>query len=500
MKKLSRISLFIILLLVSVSIFGQDKQEVILLQINDVYEIAPLSNGTVGGLARVATLYKELKAKNPYTYMVHAGDFLNPSVIGTLRQEGKSIKGKQMVDVMNVMGVDYATFGNHEFDLDMEDLQKRIDESDFNWVIANAKYKTAQDITPFYRQKEGKKEFFPNSVIIKSGQIRIGLIGLMLFVDKPFLQIENQFQRAKEEYQRLKDSTDFVVALTHQSIEEDRELARQLPQLALIIGGHEHDNMNVSVGTTRICKADANAKTVYIHRFIYDSSTKKLTVTSELKRIDESIPDEPMTAQVVEKWLKIADKSIREIGLNPTQQLMEAKEPLDGLESSVRNKNTNLTELISRAILQAAPNTLASIYNGGSIRIDDKIHGKVTEYDVLRILPFGGQIWEVEMKGALLKKILEAGKNNKGKGGFLHYENIKKKGKKWKIGGKKIKDNQYYTVAITDFLLTGKETNLEFLTEQNPEISKITKPNTNDKSDLRSDIRRAVVESMKKIK
>jgi 5'-nucleotidase len=322
----------------------------------------------------------------------------------------------------------------------------------------------------------------------------------MLFVDKPFLQIENQFQRAKEEYQRLKDSTDFVVALTHQSIEEDRELARQLPQLALIIGGHEHDNMNVSVGTTRICKADANAKTVYIHRFIYDSSTKKLTVTSELKRIDESIPDEPMTAQVVEKWLKIADKSIREIGLNPTQQLMEAKEPLDGLESSVRNKNTNLTELISRAILQAAPNTLASIYNGGSIRIDDKIHGKVTEYDVLRILPFGGQIWEVEMKGALLKKILEAGKNNKGKGGFLHYENIKKKGKKWKIGGKKIKDNQYYTVAITDFLLTGKETNLEFLTEQNPEISKITKPNTNDKSDLRSDIRRAVVESMKKIK
>lgn len=498
---LKKTYLFLLLILLSWNVSGQNIQEVVFLQLNDVYEIAPLSNGTIGGMARVATIYKQLKAQNPHTFMLLAGDFLNPSVIGTLKHEGKSIKGKQMVEVMNTMGIDYVTFGNHEFDLEMSELQERLNESTFNWVIANAKYKTANaPLSPFFREKNGQKEFFPNHAIIHAGKVKIGLIGLMLAVEKPFLQMENQFDRAWQEYNLLKDQTDFTVALTHQSIEEDRELAQKIPQLALIIGGHEHDNMDVKVGNIRICKADANAKTVYVHRFVFDLDTKKLTVTSELKKIDNSIPDDPVTAKVVDKWLAIADQSIREIGLDPHQEIMEAKEPLDGLESSVRAKHTNLTSLIAKAMRHACPQSLASVYNGGSIRVDDRLEGKITEYDVLRILPFGGQILEVEMKGTLLKKVLETGRKNKGKGGFLHYDNIKARGKKWKIGKKKVKEEKYYRIAITDFLMTGQEANLDFLTGQNPEIRQVIRPNTNDKSDLRNDIRRAVVEFMRKQK
>ncbi len=495
MKISKKIHLLLFLFLFSWKVSGQNIQEVVFLQLNDVYEIAPLSNGTVGGMARVATLYKQLKAQNPHTYMVLAGDFLNPSVIGTLKHEGKSIKGKQMIEVMNTMGIDYVTFGNHEFDLEINELQDCLNESTFQWVIANAKYKTADaPLTPFFREKNGQKEFFPNHAIIHAGKVKIGLIGLMLAVDKPFLHIENQFDRAVEEYNLLKNQTDFTVAITHQSIEEDRQLAQKIPQLALIMGGHEHDNMDVRVGNVRICKADANAKTVYIHRFAFDLDSKKLTITSELKKIDNTIPDDSETAKVVDKWLVIADQSIREIGINPSQELIEAKEPLDGLESSVRTKHTNLTSLITKAMRHASPKSLASICNGGSIRIDDKLEGKITEYDILRILPFGGQILEAEMKGSLLKKVLETGRNNKGKGGFLHYDNIKAKGKKWKIGKRKIREEVYYRIAITDFLLTGKEANLDFLIEQNPEIKQIYRPNTND---LRNDIRRAVVEYLR---
>ena len=498
MKILKKIHLLVFFFLFSWNVSGQNIQEVVFLQLNDVYEIAPLSNGAVGGMARVATLYKQLKAQNPHTYMVLAGDFLNPSVIGTLKHEGKSIKGKQMVEVMNVMGIDYVTFGNHEFDLEINELQERLNESTFQWVIANAKYKTADaPPTPFFRERNGQKEFFPNHAIIHAGKVKIGLIGLMLAVDKPFLQMENQFDRAAQEYNLLKDQTDFTVAITHQSIEEDRELAQKMPQLALIIGGHEHDNMDVKVGNVRICKADANAKSVYIHRFAFDLDDKKLTITSELKKIDNTIPNEPETAQVVDKWLAIADQSVREIGLNPTQELMQAKEPLDGLESSVRTKHTNLTLLIAKAMRHSCPQAIASIHNGGSIRVDDKLEGTITEYDILRILPFGGQILEVEMKGSLLKKVLEAGRDNKGKGGFLHYDNIKAKGKKWKIGKRKIREQTYYRIATTDFLLTGKEANLDFLVEQNPEIKQIYRPNTNDKNDLRNDVRKAVVEYMR---
>lgn len=480
-------------------IFGQQSQEVIILHINDVYEITPLSNGTVGGMARMATIYKQLKAENPNTFFVHAGDFVNPSVIGTLSYEGKRIKGKQMVEVMNVAGIEYVTLGNHEFDLDYEDLQQRINESDFTWVIANAKHKSENGLlSPFFKEKQNIKSNFPTSVILRAGNLRIGMIGLMLPVDSHFLEVENPLEIAQKEYDKLKDSTEIVLALTHQSIEADKVLATKMQMIPLIMGGHEHDNMKIKVGQGVICKADANAKTAYIHRLSYDFQTKKTTIRSELKIIDNTIADDPETANVVNKWVQIAENSARAIGLNPQDIVMETSEPLDGLESSVRNKHTNLTDLVANAMKAASPNTVAAFYNGGSIRIDDKIEGKVTEYDILRVLPFGGQIFEVEMKGSLLQKMIEIGVANKGKGGYLHHTNIKKKGKKWKVGGKRIKKDSYYNVAMTDFLMTGKEIGLDFLTEQNPDIRKVVKPDKANKEDLRNDIRRAIVSYLKK--
>ncbi len=71
--------------------------DVIFLQMNDVYEIAPLQGGKVGGLARVASLYQQLKDENPNTLFVLSGDFLSPSLLGTLKYQGQRIKGRQMV-------------------------------------------------------------------------------------------------------------------------------------------------------------------------------------------------------------------------------------------------------------------------------------------------------------------------------------------------------------------------------------------------------------------
>jgi len=54
-----------------------------------------------------------------------------------LKYEGERIHGRQMVEVMNAMDFDFVTFGNHEFDIGREDLQKRINESEFDWISAN---------------------------------------------------------------------------------------------------------------------------------------------------------------------------------------------------------------------------------------------------------------------------------------------------------------------------------------------------------------------------
>ncbi|HEY9751830.1 MAG TPA: hypothetical protein V6C46_02680, partial [Coleofasciculaceae cyanobacterium] len=80
-----------------------------LLHLNDLYEITAVEGGKRGGLARVATLRKQLLAQNPRTITVLAGDLLSPSALGTAIVEGQRLAGQQMVAVMNAIGLDYAT-------------------------------------------------------------------------------------------------------------------------------------------------------------------------------------------------------------------------------------------------------------------------------------------------------------------------------------------------------------------------------------------------------
>ncbi|RME36456.1 MAG: hypothetical protein D6794_08475, partial [Deltaproteobacteria bacterium] len=84
-----------------------------ILQINDVYEIAPLPGDNLGGMARLKTLFDSLYNENPNTLFVVAGDFLSPSLLGSLKVDGERIAGRQMVEVMNHAGVDVVAFGNH---------------------------------------------------------------------------------------------------------------------------------------------------------------------------------------------------------------------------------------------------------------------------------------------------------------------------------------------------------------------------------------------------
>ncbi|MCU0446806.1 MAG: bifunctional metallophosphatase/5'-nucleotidase [Microscillaceae bacterium] len=473
-------------------------QEIIFLQLNDTYEIAPLANGKVGGMARVATVYQQLKAQNPHTYMIHAGDFLNPSVIGTLRYENQDIKGRQMIEVMNQMGMQYVGLGNHEFDLKPAELQARLNESSFVWIGSNVRQKA--DNQAFAKIKNGTREPLPTYQILRIGQLRVGLLGLILPIEqRAYVQTQDAVQTAQNLCQQLADSTDFILAITHQSIAEDRQLAQAIPAIRLIMGGHEHEAHAETVKQTLIRKADANAKTVYIHYLQYDTQTQNLTIRSELKTIDDHIAEDPQTAQVVTKWLKIAENSLRQQGFEPSEEVMNTNVPLDGLEATVRNDTSNLTKLLAAAVFSAYPTAQAAIYNSGSIRIDDKVVGRLTQYDILRILPFGGGIWLVEMKGNLLQKILTVGSKNQGTGGFLHTQNLTYGAAKsqWQFKNQKIKAKKYYRIAINEFLLSGKEANLDFLNEKNPDLKVLHKPAPDNLQDTRADIRKVFLEYLK---
>lgn len=513
MKKLS---LIILLLVVSVACRtaktsknntsnNQNEVLVTFLHLNDVYEISPLDNGKVGGMARVATVRKDLLKENPNTVTVLSGDFLSPSVIGTLRHEGKGIKGKQMVDVMNTVGVDWVCFGNHEFDLDQKDLQERINESNFNWLNTNALEKGIDGYVPFGKVEGGVKFPFLKTTILtfknaNGDEVKVGMFGILLPSNKKdFVLYEDLFEAAKQAYAELEPKCDFVVGITHLNKVDDIKLAKMLPNVKLLMGGHDHDNMREQIGSVIMAKADANAKTAYIHRITFNKVTSKVELKSELKKIDNKIADEPTTADVVKKWEDIQDGAFKAIGLNKDEVIADLKEPLDGHETVVRNTQGNMGSMINNALLASSPNKFdCAFFNGGSIRIDDNVSGKLTQLDVLRILPFGGKLVEIKLRGRLLERVLQTGLENKGSGGYLQYEKISYDDakKEWKIDGKLLDVNQEYNIITSDFLFSGKERNLGFFSKQNPDVISIVE--TFPENDVRNDIRKAVIAYFKK--
>lgn len=481
-----------------------NKIQITFVQINDVYEIAPLDAGKAGGMARVAEIKKKQLLQNANTFLLIAGDFLSPSVYNSLKYDGNRIRGRQMVEVMNTAGVDLAVFGNHEFDITEAELQNRINESDFKWISTNTFQKKGNTIAPFFKNKPAGAEPFAETYLmhIKDNDgttATIGYIGLTLPFNKaPYVSYTDVFNAAQNAYNKIKDSCDAIIAITHQAMEDDIKLARQIPGLALIIGGHEHERHYAKIGNVYITKADANARSVYIINMKLNKKRKVLKVNAEILDVNEKIAFDPATDLVVKKWTDIANSSYASLGFDATKVVMQAGEPLDGREAYIRRQQTNFTKLIVAAMEKASAAAEVVLINSGSIRVDDILQMPLTQYDVIRSLPFGGSIMEVDMKGSLLVKILNAGKKNVGSGGFLQYSqnlvNDDVSGT-WSLKNMAIEANKVYKVALTDFLMTGGEANLGFLTKDNPEIVKVY-PVYTDINDARSDIRRAIIRYM----
>ena len=261
------------------SLVQDNKIHVTILHFNDIYEITPVSGGKEGGIARVATLRNQLLARNPNTITTLGGDLFGPSAIGTAHYDGDQLAGRQMVDVLNHFGLDYATFGNHEFDLKESQFRQRMKEVKFTWVSSNV---FNNDSKPY----DGVKQ---NIVIPITDQKRkktfkIGLFGLTLPANTPdYVLYTDPLITAGKQIEQLADQVDFIIALTHQAIDDDVTLLQTYPQVGLLLGGHDHINFQRWRGNfTPLLKGDANVRSVYVIDLYFDPTTEKTEIKAQI--------------------------------------------------------------------------------------------------------------------------------------------------------------------------------------------------------------------------
>ena len=478
----------------------EPKIEIAILQINDVYEIAGVDGGSQGNLARVAYFLNEVRKKYPHTLAFLAGDFLNPSLINTMKYGGERIRGKQMIEVLNAVGIDLAAFGNHEFDFDYPDLQKRIDSSQFDWIATNIYRIQGENKVPFHKMEGGVQVPIPKTKVYSFSDsegraIRLGVFSATINSNpKPYVKYFSPDSCTRIAIEALKQETDLVIGLTHLSLQEDIRLADFNQDLALIMGGHEHDHILEQVGKVPIAKADANARTVYLHVLTVNPVTKEYTLYSDLVAMDPSVEKDPKVDSVIQKWEGILALEIQKTVEDPYEVIYSTQDTLDGRESTLRNKPGKLGKLFTQAMKYAKdPESDLALLNSGSVRIDDQLSGDIRAIDIFRALPFGGSIWEVEMYGSLLEEVLAYSESHKGTGAYLQHSGLAKEEGQWQIDESPLDREKIYRVAISDFLMLGFD--IPFLTEENPGVVNVEKPLS--EADYRYDVRALVIQYLK---
>jgi 5'-nucleotidase / UDP-sugar diphosphatase len=426
---------------------------------NDVYEIDAVENGASGGLARLATALDRLRRTSGPVVTTLGGDFLSPSALGTAVVAGEPLAGRQMVDVLNTIGLQWATLGNHEFDLSEAAFHKRLAEAKFKIVVSNATDASGQQFA----------NTAPLAIVSASAHgrtVRIGLIGLVIdSTKKPWVKYTPPIDAARAQVAALKGKVDAIVALTHLALLQDQALLEALPEIDLVLGGHEHENWSIRRGPhfSPIVKADANVRSLAVVTMKFAGRARP-EISARFDVLDSRVPMQARTQMLVKKWVDTAFDAFRRDGFDPAAVVANIPEALDGRELTVRNRPGNLTALVAEAMRSAA-SADAAVLNGGSIRIDDQLPpGPIRQYDIIRILPFGGKVLKVTLDGILLRQILEAGEANIGSGGFLQLAGITGTNGAWTVNGRQLDAPATFTVAMPEFLLTGLESRMAFLT------------------------------------
>jgi 5'-nucleotidase len=311
-----------------------------------------------------------------------------------------------MIDAWNQAGLDYSVFGNHEFDYGDDELLKRVQESKFKWLGANVvNGKTGKTFasTPLFDVRE-------------FGGVKVGLFGITLPETKttskpgPDTEFRDPCETARAVLPQIRAAgAQAVVALTHLSLAQDKQLARCAEGIDVIIGGHEHTLLQSASNGTPIFKMTADARELGRIVLNIDPQTGKVeSIDWQVIPVTNEVEDDPAFAPVVARYEKLTKELAAPVGRTGV--------PLDARSANSRTEETNIADFIADAYRREGGSDVA-LLNGGSIRADDVLQaGELTVRDVLSILPFGNELVKIELTGDTLLKALEHGVSLTGPG------------------------------------------------------------------------------------
>jgi 5'-nucleotidase/UDP-sugar diphosphatase len=379
-------------MLLSGTALAQEAVTIRFVQTNDIDRMGAEKGR--GGFAKLATVVKDEKAKGN-AFFVHAGDTISPSLMSGFD------KGAHIIDILNRMGVDAMTPGNHEFDLGPDAFRARMAEAKFDVLATN--------IVDGNGLPANTK---PDKMVEVQG-VKIGFFGLTT-EDTPIasspgtIKFSPTIDTARAKAKELREKgADIVVAIAHTPLEVDMIIARSAG-VDVIIGGHDEHLLAFYDGKVTLTESESQANYVTVTELAVTKATKdgKTTVTwtPNFRIVDTAgVKADPDIEAVVKGYEDKLSKELDvEIGVTET--------PLDSRRATVRGGEAAMGNLVADA-LKASVGADVAITNGGGLRADKQYEAgqKLTRRNILAEMPFGNTTVLLEVTGAQIKDALENG-------------------------------------------------------------------------------------------
>ena len=384
------------------------------LHLNDTYRVDAVEEQKRGGLARVATVIRGLQEAGHDVRVTHGGDFLFPSL------ESQVWNGEQMVDALSYiddLAPMYAVTGNHEFDKrDASVVSDAIQQSRFDWLGDNLVLRTGVE--------EADSRLLRNFVFETDSGRRAGIFAITLHAadggnERDYLEIDGDYLAvARRQLAALTEAgADLIVGVTHLDIQTDLEIAAlkaEYPHFLWIVGGHEHEPENHSgdAQTAAVMKGASNARAIWRIDVDFGPNGKAVGMEAEMLALDETVTMDPGYAPIAKKW---RDQLLAMMPFIDAR-IGTAAVPLDGLETTVRNVESNWANFIVDQMRGGFGEPVAdfAFINGGTLRLDDFIADDITYEDLARTFGFSSFMRHLVISGADFKELLENGYRGEG--------------------------------------------------------------------------------------
>lgn len=361
---------------------NNEEQSLYIISTNDMH-------ASIEAMPRLATLVKEYEALGEVV-VVDSGD----RVTGNAYVDDDHRPGVPMIELMNEIGYDVVTLGNHEFDKGRDVLNQMVEASDFRWVCANM------------CDKKGDSKIKPYTTLNVAG-IKLGIVGVVDtdFGGRPMggdssytdFSFSDDRTTAYEVCQEIAPNHDYTILLSHMGYEGDKRLAEMEPACNWIAGGHSHDVVGEDIGTVHLSQ---NRKDIRYATIAHLRTKGGEVLSVEFEQVELKDYEEDSGTRAIVDYIKSFDPTLNSVVTHAT-----ATANKDGIA------NFTVDALMAYPYTDGFEPEIA-IYHYGGVRLSEIAEGKVKRVDILNNDPFVSTIYIGEMTLSEIRQFILDKYNN----------------------------------------------------------------------------------------